>query len=172
VTDARARRDRAPIGEPALEVNVPGWNKLSIRHLVLDINGTLSTDGQVLPGVEARIGQLATLVECHIVTAETSANATAVASTLHCRLHVVRSSAQDNQKATYVRSLGSTTVVTVGNGANDAHMLREAALGICVLGDEGAAASALLAADVVCPSILTALDLLRHPQRLVATLRR
>jgi soluble P-type ATPase len=51
-------------------------------------------------------------------------------------------------------------------------MLHEAALGICVLGPEGMAVEALMAADVVAPSVLDALDLLYHPLRLMATLRR
>jgi soluble P-type ATPase len=42
---------------------------------------------------------------------------------------------------------------------------------VAVLGQEGAAAAALSAADVVCASILDGLDLLAHPLRLTATLR-
>jgi soluble P-type ATPase len=44
-------------------------------------------------------------------------------------------------------------------------------LGIAVIQTEGAAVEALLAADIVLPSILPALDLLTHPLRLIATLR-
>lgn len=50
-------------------------------------------------------------------------------------------------------------------------MLREAGLGICVMSREGVAVPTLLAADVVVPDILTALELLERPMRLVATLR-
>jgi soluble P-type ATPase len=49
-------------------------------------------------------------------------------------------------------------------------MLREAALGVAVLGPEGLAVRALAAADVVVASI-DALVLLRSPKRLIATLR-
>jgi soluble P-type ATPase len=51
-------------------------------------------------------------------------------------------------------------------------MLSSAALGIAVLGPEGLAVEALRAAHVVVARIEDALDLLLHPQRLVATLRR
>ena len=50
-------------------------------------------------------------------------------------------------------------------------MLREAALGIAVVGGEGAAAAALREADVVVTDVLAALDLLLNPRRLMATLR-
>jgi soluble P-type ATPase len=68
--------------------------------------------------------------------------------------------------------LGADQVIAIGNGSNDAAMLREAAVGIAVLGPEGLALDALLAADVAAPDILTALDLLRDPARLIATLRK
>ena len=41
------------------------------------------------------------------------------------------------EKRTHVRALGSSTVVAIGNGANDVPMLDEAALAIAVLGREG-----------------------------------
>jgi soluble P-type ATPase len=50
-------------------------------------------------------------------------------------------------------------------------MLKEAVLGIAVVLGEGAFGQTLLAADVVCTSILDALALLEHPLRLTATLR-
>jgi soluble P-type ATPase len=50
--------------------------------------------------------------------------------------------------------------------------LRASGLGIAVIGAEGAASSALAAADVVTTSILDALALLSQPARIVATLRR
>jgi soluble P-type ATPase len=75
-------------------------------------------------------------------------------------------------KGAYLRELGAAQVVALGQGANDASMLDEAALGICVLGLEGMAVEALMVGDVVAPSVLDALDLLYQPLRLAATLRR
>jgi P-type E1-E2 ATPase len=75
------------------------------------------------------------------------------------------------QKAEVVRRLGSDGTVAIGNGANDVLMLKEAAIGIAVVGPEGASAAILTSADVVTHSILDALDLLIIPRRLVATLR-
>jgi len=51
-------------------------------------------------------------------------------------------------------------------------MLLEAGLSVAVLGDEGASVQALCAADVAVRHICYGLDLLLHPLRLVATLRR
>ena len=79
---------------------------------------------------------------------------------------------EGGQKSRFVHQLGADRVVAVGNGMNDVGMLEAAALGIAVLGHEGLAARALLAADVVALSITEVLDLLLHPRPLVASLRR
>jgi soluble P-type ATPase len=50
-------------------------------------------------------------------------------------------------------------------------MLRAAVSGITALSHAGLSAGALQNADVLVPDILSALDLLYHPIRLVATLR-
>jgi soluble P-type ATPase len=60
----------------------------------------------------------------------------------------------------------------VGQGANDAEMLRTVILGICILSPEGLAVEALQAADITVDGIHSALALLEHPMRLVASLRR
>ena len=70
-----------------------------------------------------------------------------------------------------MEELGPERVAAIGNGANDAAMLRRAALGIAVMGGEGLAAACLNAADAIAPDIGTALDLLLWPRRLIATLR-
>ena len=76
------------------------------------------------------------------------------------------------QKATYVNQLGAERVIAIGQGANDAAMLKTAQIGIAILSTEGLAAEALLAADIFVPDIYSALALLEKPLRLVATLRK
>jgi soluble P-type ATPase len=61
--------------------------------------------------------------------------------------------------------------VAIGNGTNDIPMLQAAALGIATVGPEGAASALISTADIVCSSILDALDLLLDPSALASTLR-
>ena len=63
-------------------------------------------------------------------------------------------------------------MIAIGQGANDAAMLKEAALGIGVMSPEGAATETLLSADIVVPNIFVAFDLLDNPLRIAATLRK
>jgi soluble P-type ATPase len=104
------------------------------------------------------------------VTADTFGTASAL-EPLGVHILVLEPGDQVEAKARLVRKLGASRTVAIGNGMNDEGMLREAALGIAVIGREGAATRALLAADLAVPSIGDGLDLLRVPRRLVASLR-
>jgi len=155
-----------------LQVDIPGRGTLELTHLVLDLNGTIALDGEVLPGVAERLVALAESLTIHLVTADTHGKAAAIASRLGVQLARIEQGDEAEQKRALVQRLGAEYVVAVGNGANDGAMLRVAALAIAVLGVEGLAVEALRSADVMAAGIEDALDLLLRPKRLVATLRK
>ena len=153
---------------------IPGDNPLAVQRLVLDYNGTLATDGALLPGVAERLFALAAPpheLDIHIVTADTMGTVQQQLAGLPCSVTVIGPLAQDKAKLVYVRNLGALGTVAIGNGQNDRLMLAEAALGIAVVGEEGVATQAVLASRLVCRDILSALDLLLREARLAATLR-
>ena len=153
---------------------IPGQNPLEIRHLVLDHNGTLAKDGTLVPGVAERLRELA--LPPHnllilVVTADTMGTAQRQLEGLPCVLSILGPAEQDKAKLDFIQGLGVEQTVAIGNGQNDLLMLAAAALGIAVIGEEGAAAQTILASRVVCRDIISALDLLLNHKRLVATLR-
>ena len=154
-----------------IKIDVPGAGPLQLEHLVLDFNGTLAVDGELLPGVAERLTTLAARLSVHVMTADTHGTAARALGRLPCSLAVAPPSGQAEAKRGFVESLGAERVVAIGNGRNDRLMLKAARLGIAVVQAEGASAEALAAADLVVPTIADALDLLAHPLRLVATLR-
>jgi len=154
-----------------LTVTVPGFGTLRIEHLVLDYNGTLALDGELLPGVKLRLRRLSRRLRLHVLTADTFGSARAALSGVPCSLSILSPRRQDRAKRDYVARLGSPCTACIGNGRNDRMMLKSAALGIVVLQKEGAAATAIAAADLVVPTITEALDLLDRPLRLIASLR-
>jgi P-type E1-E2 ATPase len=122
----------------------------------------------VLEGVAERLARLEEALDARLVSGDTFETLDAIAAQL--RLPAVR--ARDGRtKRTLVEELGSERCVVVGNGTNDVLALEAAALGITVVGPEGASGAAVRAADVVCRSVLEALDLLLEPRALAATLR-
>ena len=155
-----------------IEVEIPGRGQLHLAHLVLDVNGTIVVGGELLPGVEQRLAELRPLLTVHLATADTRGRQAALDARLGLRAERVAAGQEREQKGALVRRLGAESVCYVGNGANDAAAMSEAALGIAVLQDEGLALETLLAADLVVPAVTAALDLLLHPLRLVASLRR
>lgn len=154
-----------------IEISVPGYAKLTLQHLVLDYNGTLARDGVLLAGVADAIRVLAEPLRIHVVTGDTFGTAQAALAGLPCQVLILAEEDQARRKREYVEQLGSTRTACIGNGRNDRMMMEVAALAVAVLQEEGAAAEALQAADVVCPDIHSAFDLFRQPRRLVATLR-
>jgi len=153
-----------------ITVDVPGWGSYPIRHLVLDLNGTLTLDGVLIQGVEKRILELSEKLDIHVLTADTFGNASLVCQGLPVTLHTISEVDQIQEKQKYLRGLPLKTAA-IGNGRNDMGMLADADLGIAVMGPEGTSAETLRAADVMVLSINDALDLLIHPDRLKATLR-
>jgi soluble P-type ATPase len=154
-----------------LEINIPGDRKLQLKHMVLDYNGTLACDGELIAGVKENLVALADKLRIHILTADTFGKARCGLEGIKCELSIIAPDAQDVAKLEYVKRLGAENAVCVGNGRNDQLMLKEAALGIAVILEEGAAVAALNAADIVCTHIVSALELLTNPLRLMATLR-
>ena len=155
-----------------LELEIPGRGTYRLEHLVLDLNGTIAQDGELIPGVEEAVKALRKSLTVHLATADTQGTAEGIARRLGAKLALITPGDEARSKGRLLRELGPEKVVAVGNGANDVEMLREAALGIAVLGPEGLATEALLAADVVVKSPPEALELLLRPRRLKATLRK
>ena len=107
----------------------------------------------------------------HVLTADTFGSVRKALSGVGCHVEVISQKDQAEAKLEYVQRLGLENCVCMGNGRNDRLMLKNAALGVAVVQAEGSAVDAVLAADIVVADILDALDLLRHPLRLTATLR-
>jgi soluble P-type ATPase len=154
-----------------LEIDIPGGTTLKLQYLVSDYNGTLACDGHLLDGLDGLLRDVAKILDIHVVTADTFGIAKKSLEGLPVRLTILPPGNQTEQKADYVRTLGPQETVTLGNGRNDLVMLREAALGVCVMEGEGACVESLLASKIVCRSAHDALQLLLRPQRLIATLR-
>ena len=154
-----------------IEINIPGDRVLQLKHIVLDYNGTIACDGNLIPGVKENLIALTGKLQIHILTADTFGNARRGLEGIKCELSIISPEAQVISKLDYIKRLGAANTVCVGNGRNDQLMLKEAALGIAVILEEGAAVTTLGAADVVCTNILSALELLENPMRLIATLR-
>lgn len=154
-----------------IEIDIPDYGRYRLDHLVLDYNGTIAVDGQLLPAVANLLLTLAHQINIVVLTADTFGSVQRMLTGYPCTIAILPPGDQAVAKRDKVRELGPDRCVCVGNGRNDRLMLQEAALGIAVIQQEGAAAATLMAADVVCTAAADALALLQSPRRLTATLR-
>ncbi len=162
----------------SLKLIIPGRKRQRIKltKLVLDLNGTLAVDGIINKNTLFLLKKVAAFLEVHILTADTLGSAVKLSRLLKeniqkINIQVVGNRYTSTAKAYYIQSLGPREVMAVGNGANDAAMLKESAVGIAVLGPEGCAVEALRSADLVVKDIDDALYTIIKPRRLIAALR-
>jgi P-type E1-E2 ATPase len=151
-----------------LRIEMPDGSRVLLETLLLDINGTITTDGELMPGVASRLDRLRGDLSIRLVTRDTLGLGGSIAKQLGVGVDVV----PDGEKMRVIEALGPETAVMIGNGASDVDALQRCAVGIAVIGPEGCAAEALAAADVVVTNPADALDILLAPTRLVSTLRR
>ncbi|MBT2663744.1 hypothetical protein [Bacillus sp. ISL-45] len=88
-----------------LELNIPGRGQFTIHHLVLDFNGTIAFNGEMIPGVAERIMLLSKDVEIHVITADTNGSVVGQCSGLPVNVHVLQSDDHTAEKGEFVRNL-------------------------------------------------------------------
>ena len=155
-----------------IQVNIPGRGTITLQILVLDFNGTLALDGEMIDCVKDNLLRLSPFLMIHILTADTYGTVERQCKGLPVQVKVLESMDHTTEKADYLKQFNAQEVIAIGNGANDYLMLERAHLGIAVIGPEGASMQTLLSADLVVNKIEDAFGLLIEPQRLKATLRR
>ena len=152
-------------------IDIPGYDSLDIRHVLLDYNGTIALDGKIPDSVKERLALLSELAHIHVLTADTHGTAASMCEGLPLEILTFPSSNAAQEKLHILNELEPHCCIAIGNGRNDALMCEAAKLSICIIGPEGACSALLAATDVATTSICDALDLLLKPKRLIATLR-
>jgi P-type E1-E2 ATPase len=155
-----------------IKADIPGFGTLVLKYVVMDVNGTLTVDGTLIDGVPAALQRLREHLSLLLLTADTLGKQSLIDEALNTEATRITPGDEARKKAEFIRELGSNNVAAIGQGANDAGMLKEAGLGICVLSPEGTSLDALLNADIVIPDIISAFELLENPMRLKASLRK
>jgi P-type E1-E2 ATPase len=154
-----------------ISIDIPGWGNLEVEYVLFDLNGTLTEDGKILPGVKERIQAISEWVKVYILTADTLATATETLRDLRVELVIIPGENSKRGKVDFLKTLRPEVTLAIGNGSNDQLMLQESALGIAVLQGEGMSRAAMENADIIVKDISDAFDLLLKPKRLIATLR-
>ena len=153
-----------------LTIKIPGREELNLSHLILDYNGTIAEDGEIIESIRPRLAELSKDLTICVITADTHGTAAKKCEGLPLEVLTFPTTEVGKIKAEEAQKL-TGGVITIGNGFNDIQMSDVADLSICVMAKEGCCGALLMHTDVVVTSIHDALDLLLKTGRLRATLR-
>ncbi len=90
-----------------IRFNVPGLGEYRLEHLVMDVNGTLAVDGELIEGVAWKLSTLQGLVRIHLLTADTHGKQYLIDQQLGLTAVRIQPGGEAFQKAEYVSRLGS-----------------------------------------------------------------
>ncbi len=153
-----------------MNIDIPNGEKITIKYLVFDYNGTIAYDGIVISDFIERVSRFRN-IEIFVTTADTYGTVKEELTDSTISLAIISKETGSDDKEDLVKSLGAENVMAFGNGSNDRLMLKAAKIGVCIIGGEGASVKALLASDLVVKSLDEALMLLEDPKRIIAGLR-
>ena len=130
--------------------------------------------GQDLLENEREIKKLKSFYNVFLISADTRGNLNEIA--LKLGITPIRISKSDLAEAEVknneLMKLGQEETVAIGNGNNDFIMLKNAILGIAILGQEGLASKTLQNSDLVFSNCIDAIQFLMDEKKIIATLRK
>jgi len=155
-----------------INLDIPGWGNIDIENIVFDLNGTIAIDGKIPPEVKEKINDLSEKAKIFILTADTQGTANDEIRDIDVSWVKIPGEDTAKGKMEFLKTINPETTVAIGNGDNDRLLLKEAALGIAVLGEEGVSTAAIRESDIVVRNISDAFNLFLKPKRLIATMRK
>ena len=118
-------------------IEIPNFKNIEILNIVCDYNGTIAKDGIVLPQVKALFQELSKEYKLFVITADTFGSVASQLEGFGVSIKILSSKDHTNEKAEFIKELKEENSIAIGNGNNDALMIKNAGIGIAVLGDEG-----------------------------------
>ncbi|BEP30055.1 HAD family hydrolase [Helicovermis profundi] len=152
-------------------INIPNYDEIHIKNIVFDMNGTIAENGIIDEENRLRILELSKIYKVFILTADTYGTIERYFTDTKVCVNILKSSNGTKEKKEFIEKIGKTNTIAVGNGSNDAEMIKTAKLGICIIGSEGASKKALLNSDIIFNSFKDVYKALMNTKRIIATLR-
>jgi soluble P-type ATPase len=153
-----------------ITIQRPGRNPLEIEFILLNFEGTLATDRRVHPKAKDKLNLLAKRSRVYILAKGEQEAIREILKKVKAEVIYLTEGEASQGKLDLLRQVGAARTVAIGNGVDDAAMIEEAGLGICIIGQEGTSAEVVRKADVVFTDILDAFDFLLKPMRHKAAL--
>jgi soluble P-type ATPase len=148
----------------------PGQEPLEIEYLLIDFEGTLAMDRRVHPKAKDKINLLSKRLKIYIFAKEEKERVEEVLKRVKAEIVFLNRGEASKQKLELIQRLGAFRTAVIGNGIDDLSIMKEAALGMVILGKEGTSGVLIQIANLVFTDVIDALDFLLKPLRQRATL--
>ena len=153
-----------------ITIQRPGQKSLEIEFILIDLEGSLASDRRVHPKAKDKINLLSKRAKIYILAKGEKEKIEDTLRKVRADLFFPMEGETSKEKLNLLRKLGIERTVVIGNGVDDAPMMEEASLSICIIGKEGTSSETIKKADIVFTNILDALDFLLKPLRQENTL--
>ncbi len=153
-----------------IRIERPGQSPLEIEFILLNFEGTLTTDRQVHPKAKDKINLLSKRTTVYVFAMQPKEVVDERLRKVKAEVIYLTQGDASRTKLDWVRQLGPSRCAAIGNATSDVALMQEAGIGMYVIGREGSSGQALNHADVIFSDILDALDFLLKPLRQKSTL--
>jgi len=153
--------------------NIPNYGEITIKNVVFDINGTIQFEGKISEEICIKFNDLRNFYDIYLISSDTRGNLKDIAKLLNVNYILITSNgiSHEEAKCKEIIKLGENETVAIGNGNNDALMLKKALLGLAIIGKEGTTTKCVLNSDLIFPDPLSAINFLLDEKMIIATLR-
>ncbi|MEJ2293918.1 MAG: hypothetical protein P8Y23_04050 [Candidatus Lokiarchaeota archaeon] len=131
--------------------HIPNYGTIQVKNVLFDVNGTIQFNGKIPSKIKKKIRNLKSFFNIFLISADTRGNLNQTA--LELGVTPIKISPSEHSEAELKNNelikLGREETIAIGNGNNDSIMLKNAIIGIAILGKEGLASKALLNSDLV-----------------------
>ena len=153
-----------------MKYTVPGTGEMVINTIILDLNGTLSVNGQISDDAKKLIKEIKTKgVEIVLFTGDQRGTADSLCSELGITFQKCKNS---QEKAAASKKFPKETTAAIGNARIDIGTFENAIVSIATLQAEGIHTGILAHVDIVVPSIENALELFLDADSFASTMKK
>jgi len=155
------------------KIIIPNFGEITIKNVIFDMNGTLQFEGKIAEDIIEKFKELRKIYDIFLISSDTRGNLKSIAEKLQVKYIIINSDdiSHEEAKKEELFKLGENITIAVGNGNNDALMLKNAVLGIVIVGKEGASTKSILNSDIIFPDPISAINFLLDEKTMIATLR-
>jgi soluble P-type ATPase len=115
-----------------ITIQRPGQEPLVIEFILIDFEGTLASDLRVHPKAKDKINLLSKRTKIYILAKGEKERIEESLKRVKAEIFYSSEGETSQRKLDLLRRLGPARTVVIGNGLDDALIMEEACLGICV----------------------------------------